>query len=114
VRFALREDIVALRRLIIAEAPRHPELLYDWARRRPEVEFALARAFARQTRRGVLEVPDAVLAAHQFIALVFVEAVTRSFFGARTVPDAEVDEIVDAGVTMWLRCYRADRSADSR
>jgi TetR/AcrR family transcriptional repressor of mexJK operon len=114
VRFALREDIAALRRLIISEAPRHPQLLDEWARRRPEVELALARAIERQARRGVLDVPDASLAAHQFIVLVLVEALMRSFFGTRTLPDAEVDAIVDAGVTMWLRCYRADRSADSR
>jgi TetR/AcrR family transcriptional regulator, mexJK operon transcriptional repressor len=114
VRFALREDIAALRRLIIAEAPRHPHLLDEWARRRPEVELALARAIERQTRRGVLDVADAALAAHQLLLLVLVEALTRSFFGTRTLPDAEVDEIVDAGVTMWLRCYRSDRSPNRR
>jgi TetR/AcrR family transcriptional repressor of mexJK operon len=114
VRFVLREDIAALRRLIIAEAPRHPQLLEEWARRRPEVELALTRAIERQTRRGVLDVADAALAAHQFILLVLMEALARSFFGTRTLPDAEVNEIVDAGVTMWLRCYRSDRSRNTR
>jgi AcrR family transcriptional regulator len=108
-RFALREDIAALRRLVVAEAPHHPELLAEWGRRRPELELALARAIERQTRRGVLDVPDAALAAHQFVLLILVEALMRSSFGARTLSDDELDAIVDAGVEMWLRCYRADR-----
>jgi TetR/AcrR family transcriptional regulator, mexJK operon transcriptional repressor len=108
-RFALREDIAALRRLVVAEAPHHPELLAEWGRRRPELELALARAIERQTRRGVLDVPDAALAAHQFVLLILVEALMRSSFGARTLSDGELDAIVDAGVEMWLRCYRADR-----
>src|SRR4029453_19082308 len=36
-RFALREDIAALRRLVIAEAPHHPELLAAGGRRRPRL-----------------------------------------------------------------------------
>jgi AcrR family transcriptional regulator len=108
-RFALREDIAALRRLVVAEAPHHPELLAEWGRRRPELELALARAIERQTKRGVLDVPDAALAAHQFVLLILVEALMRSSFGARTLSDDELDAIVDAGVEMWLRCYRADR-----
>jgi TetR/AcrR family transcriptional regulator, mexJK operon transcriptional repressor len=108
-RFALREDIAALRRLVVAEAPHHPELLAEWGRRRPELELALARAIERQTKRGVLDVPDAALAAHQFVVLILVEALMRSSFGARTLSDAELDAIVDAGVEMWLRCYRSDR-----
>jgi AcrR family transcriptional regulator len=108
-RFALREDIAAFRRLVLAEAPHHPELLAEWGRRRPELELALARAIDRQTKRGVLDVPDTALAAHQFVLLILVEALMRSSFGARTLSDAELDAIVDAGVEMWLRCYRADR-----
>jgi AefR-like transcriptional repressor, C-terminal domain len=60
----------------------------------------------RQTTRGALDVPGA-LAAHRFILLVLVEALMRSSFGGSALPDAEVDEIVEAGVTMWLRRYRA-------
>ncbi|HEV8459305.1 MAG TPA: TetR/AcrR family transcriptional regulator [Gaiellaceae bacterium] len=108
-RFALREDIVALRRLVVAEAPNHPELVAEWGRRRPELELALARAIDRQSKRGVLDVPDAALAAHQFVLLILVEALMRSSFGAHTLSDAELEAIVDAGVEMWLRCYRAAR-----
>ena len=114
VRFALREDIAALRRLVIAEAPRHPQLLGEWGRRRPELELALTRAIERQTTRGALDVPDAAVAANQLILLVLVEALMRSSFGGRALSDAEVDEIVEAGVTMWLRCYRAHPAISKR
>jgi TetR/AcrR family transcriptional repressor of mexJK operon len=107
VRLALREDIVALRRVVMAEAARHPELRDEWARKRPELELELERAIERQVGRGALDVPDASLAAHQLLHLLIVEALVRSLFRGRTLPDAEIDEIVDSGVTMWLRCYRA-------
>jgi len=106
VRGVLREDIVALRRLVIAEWDRHPELLAEWARPRPALEQALARAIGRQAHRGVLDVPDVDLAARQLTGVVFNEATVRSFFGRRQLSGEEIDGIVDAGVGMWLRCYR--------
>jgi TetR/AcrR family transcriptional regulator, mexJK operon transcriptional repressor len=111
-RFALREDIVALRRLVIAESARHPELLDEWAWRRPRLELSLARAIETQARRGVLDVPDAQVAAHQFVLLVLTEAVTRSGHGLRALSNTEVDEIVESGVELWLRAYRASSRAD--
>jgi TetR/AcrR family transcriptional regulator, mexJK operon transcriptional repressor len=114
VRFVLRDDIAALRRLVIAESTRHPELLDEWAQRRPELEVALERAIERQTKRGVLDVPDAALAAHQFILLVLTEALTRSAFGLRALTDAELEDIVDNGVRMWLRSYRAHPGTSER
>lgn len=104
VRAALAEDVVALRRLVIAESSRHPHLLGDWTQRRPQIEQALSRAISMNQ---TLNVPDADLAAHQLLLLVVVEALTRSLYGLRKLSSAEVDEIVDSGVEMWLRCYRA-------
>ncbi len=105
-RAMMRPEIAGLRRLIIAEGDRHPELLTEWARPRPMFEHALAHAIARQAERGVLDVDDPGLAARQYLMVVLNEAVSRSFFGRRQLPDAELDEIVDTGVEMWLRCYR--------
>jgi TetR/AcrR family transcriptional regulator, mexJK operon transcriptional repressor len=105
-RAMMRPEIAGLRRLIIAEWDREPELLAEWARPRPMLELALARAIERQAARGVLDVDDAALAARQFLMVVLNEAVARSFFGRRQLTDAELDEIVDTGVDMWLRCYR--------
>ena len=107
----MREEIAGLRRLIIAEWGRHPELLKEWARPRPVFELALARIIERQTERGVLDVDDPGLAARQFLMVTLNEAVTRSFFGRRRLPDAEPDELVNTGVDMWMRCYKARPSA---
>jgi TetR/AcrR family transcriptional repressor of mexJK operon len=109
VRFALRDDIAALRRLVIAESARHPDLLKEWAARRPAFELALTRAIERQAERGVLDVADPGLAARQLNLLVLTNAVTRAFFGLRPLTDAEIGEIVDTGVDMWLRSYRRER-----
>jgi AcrR family transcriptional regulator len=107
VRVTLAEDVAALRRLVIAEWARHPQLLADWARPRPQMERALARAIQHQAQRGVLDVPDATLAARQLILLVITESLTRACYGLRKLSKAEADEIVDTGIDMWLRCYRS-------
>jgi TetR/AcrR family transcriptional regulator, mexJK operon transcriptional repressor len=107
VSLTLAEDVAALRRLVIAEWTRHPQLLDDWARPRPQMESALAGAIQRQTQRGVLDVPDAALAARQLMLLIITESLTRAFYGLRKLSKTEADEIVGTGVEMWLRCYRA-------
>ncbi|WP_158578766.1 TetR/AcrR family transcriptional regulator [Spongiactinospora rosea] len=109
VGMVLQEDAAALRRLIIAESGRHPWLLEEWTRPGAVMEQALAEAIIRQAERGTLDVPDAALAARQLILVVIIEALTRTQYGRRALPDAEAAEIVDNGVEMWLRCYR-DRS----
>jgi TetR/AcrR family transcriptional regulator, mexJK operon transcriptional repressor len=106
----LREDVVAMRRLIITEWDRHPELLETWKRPRRDVERALARGIKRQVQRGVLDIEDADRAASQLILLVITESLTRSLYGMRRLSDAELADIVGSGVDMWLRCY-AVRSA---
>jgi AcrR family transcriptional regulator len=106
VRAVLREDIVALRRLVIAERDRHPELLAEWARPRPAIEQALARAISRQAQGGTLDVPDVDLAARQLLGVIFNEATVLSLFGRRQLTDQEIAGIIDSGLDMWLRCYR--------
>lgn len=107
VSMVLQEDAAALRRLIIAESDRHPWLLEEWTQPGAALERALAEAITRQTERGTLNVPNATLAAHQLILVVIIEALVRTQYGRRPLPEAEGNEIVDNGVDMWLRCYRA-------
>jgi TetR/AcrR family transcriptional repressor of mexJK operon len=102
----LREDVVALRRLIITEWDRHPELLEEWKRPRRDLERALTRGIKQQVHRGVLDIEDADRAARQLILLVITEALTRSLYGMRRLSDTELSDIVDSGVDMWLRCYK--------
>lgn len=106
VRGVLREDTAALRRLLIAEWGRHPELLTEWARPRAAFQQALAGAVTQQVQRGVLQVPDPALAARQLIMVLLDEAIVRSLFGQRQLPDGEISELVRTGVEMWLRACR--------
>lgn len=106
VELILAKDINALRRIIIAEQVRHPELAEEWARPRTAFEAVLTQEIEHQVHKGVLEVRDVGLAAHQFVLLTAHEAVQQSRYGMRELSPAEVEKIVDDGVEMWLRCYR--------
>jgi hypothetical protein len=92
--------------VIVAEQWRHPELAEEWARPRPGFETEVVQGIEKYVRAGVLDVPDAALAAHQLILLTAHEAVHRSRDGLCEVTPAEIGRIADDGVEMWLRCYR--------
>ncbi|GAA2084761.1 TetR/AcrR family transcriptional regulator [Actinomadura alba] len=107
-RLNLSEDIAAFRRLVITEQIRHPELMREWRQPRPALELALTQEIERQTGLGTVDVDDPGLAARQLIILIFNEAVERSQYGLRELPEHEIATIVDDGVDMWMRCYRRD------
>jgi hypothetical protein len=79
------------------------QLLEEWGQPRPPLLRALASAIERQVARGVLDVPDADVAAHQLTLLILNDGLARSFFGTRKLPQAQLDAIVDNGVDMSLR-----------
>jgi TetR/AcrR family transcriptional repressor of mexJK operon len=106
-RGALNEEVAALRRLMIAELDRHPQLLEEWAAQGAALRDSLTRAIARQTERGVLDVPDPEVASEQFMLLTAGNALTLATFGVRRLSDAELGRIVDQGIDLWLRGYRA-------
>jgi TetR/AcrR family transcriptional regulator, mexJK operon transcriptional repressor len=106
-RAVLQEDVAALRRVLIAELDRHPELMDEWGVKGLQLRRYVARAFARQVQRGALDVADPDLAAEQLVHLTAGSALSRTAFGARRLSDAEVDQAVDDGVELWLRAYRA-------
>jgi TetR/AcrR family transcriptional repressor of mexJK operon len=116
-RAVLQEEVAALRRVLIAELDRHPELMDEWGAKGLELRRYLARAIERQTERGALDAADPNLAAEQLLHLTAGSALARTAFGARRLSDAEVDQAVDDGVDLWLRAYRAadkPRRAGSR
>ncbi|MGW7075157.1 TetR/AcrR family transcriptional regulator [Streptomyces sp. NPDC054866] len=67
---------------------------------------ALAERFAAFAEAGLLDVPDARLAADQFIALTFNVALNR-FGSANAAEDARVRPLLVEGVRTFLRAYRA-------
>jgi AcrR family transcriptional regulator len=107
VRLFLREDANALRRLVIAEGVRHPEIMAGWAEAGPvRARSLLVRTLAQLAERGRLEVPDPERAAEQLALLVTNPAYNRSVLGTVALSDAEVDDIVVPNVRMFLRAHR--------
>lgn len=106
----MQPRILQLRRLVISEAARFPELgrtFYEQGLERT-VE-ALASTFAALAARGLLVVPDAQVAATQFNWLIMSGPMNRAMLlGQDVTPDgAELDRWVDEGVRTFLAAYGA-------
>ena len=69
-------------------------------------DAALAERFAAFAAAGLLDIPDARLAADQFIALTFGVALNR-FGSANATEDTRVRPLVVEGVRTFLRAYQA-------
>lgn len=103
---ALVRDVVALRRIVIAERARDPELLDAFAKPRSAFDQVFVEGIQERVRLGVLDIDDPALAARQFLALTVQEALIRSEFGTRELAPDEIEQIANDGVQMWLRAYR--------
>jgi TetR/AcrR family transcriptional repressor of mexJK operon len=109
-----REDLSALRRLIIAEIAHHPQLRLVWAQGGPlRLMIRLVGYFARETERGRLDVQKPERAARQLIALLTSEAHDVSVYGTLPLSASQIDAIVDENLEMFLRAY-APVSSDKR
>lgn len=102
-------DVVRLRRLVIAEADRFPDVARAWFERGFEAMLGtLGAALHRLAERGLLRrLDDPRLAAYQLAALVMYQPMNQAMFaGTEAIPDAaELDRLVDSGVTVFLARY---------
>ena len=108
LRSVLAEPVVQLRRLIIAEAGRVPELAALYYEHAPERTLAaLASTFARLQGRGLLRAPDSRTAAEHFAFLVVGPSIDRALFfgGPQTLSDLAVDHHVAQAVRVFLASY---------
>ncbi|OYO11084.1 TetR family transcriptional regulator [Enemella evansiae] len=98
----------ALGRLINAEATRDPEVFRSVRRAgyQPIVD-ALAGKLAMLGNAGLLDLPDPVLAAKQFFALIHAELPDLTALGTQQASDRAVRTAVEAGVATFLRAYAA-------
>lgn len=106
----LQEHVVQLRRLVVGEANRLPELAALYYERAPDrMLSAFADCFARLHQRGLLEVPEPAIAAEHFAFLVVGRCIDRALFcGGPTVESAvDVDHQVRSGVRVFLAGYRS-------
>ena len=104
----LQPHLMQLRRLVIGEAGRFPELGRAFYERGAGRTMAtLAESFERLTARGLLKAPDPQLAAAHFNWLVMAAPVNRTMLlGDDAIPTAaELDRYAEGGVTAFLAAY---------
>ncbi len=104
----MQPRLMQLRRLVIAEAGRFPELGRAFYERGPGPTMeALAVAFERLAKRGVLRLEDPLLAAAHFNWLIMSAPVNQAMLlGQDQIPAAaELDRFADAGVRAFLAAY---------
>lgn len=104
--------LIQLRRMIIGEATRFPELARTWWENGPKRGHAtLAERFQRAAERGHLRLADPLLAAQHFNWLVLsIPLNTVMFLGDQaTFTTAELNRVADEGVRVFLAAYGPDR-----
>ena len=111
----MQPRLMQLRRLVIGEANRFPELgraFYDRGAGRSTA--ALAAAFERLTARGLLRARDPELAAAHFNWLVMAAPVNRAMLlGDDAIPTApELDRYAEGGVRAFLAAYARPHGSD--
>ena len=108
IKFVVRPEVLRLRRLVIGEAGRYPELARTYHERVPQkVYLALATLFRDLSHQGQLRIDDPVLAAHHFAWLTIGKDLDHGMFfdPAERSAGAELDGTADAAVAAFLRAY---------
>jgi TetR/AcrR family transcriptional repressor of mexJK operon len=103
----IQPQVLQLRRLVIGEAGRFPELAQAYYARVPERVFAtLAAGMQQLGERGLLRVGDPQLAAHHFVWLVLATPLDKAMFcGDAVFTPAELEAVADTGVQAFLAAY---------
>ena len=108
-RTVLIGPVVPLRRLLICEARRFPDLAQEYYQRAPgRVMDALAEALRRYHEQGRLRVEDPVRSSEQFAFLILGASLDRALFSpTNDRKDASlIEERARAGVELFLRAHR--------
>jgi TetR/AcrR family transcriptional regulator, mexJK operon transcriptional repressor len=108
----VRPEVLRLRRLVIGEAGRFPEL----GRAYWEQAFALgvsqlASGLESLTQRGLLRIEDPELAAAQFAGMVLWVPANRTLYGAGELSEAEIERYASAGVRTFLQAHAASAAS---
>lgn len=112
----MQPPLVALRRMLIGEAGRFPELAATWYREGPERSCRVFAAwFTRLAERGLLRVDDPWLAAQHFNWLVLSIPLNRAMAAPLEPPPYTADELdrfADDAVRVFLAAYGAAAADD--
>ncbi|RZS34861.1 TetR family transcriptional regulator [Herbihabitans rhizosphaerae] len=110
----LQPRVLALRRLVIAEAFRFPELGQAFFDQGPgRTMNGLAARFAELAREGRLHLDDPPAAASEFNWLVMAAPINEAMLlGRTTFPAADLAVIADRAVATFMRAYGRSRHTD--
>lgn len=114
IQVVMRPQVLQMRRLLIGESARFPELARAYYEKAPErVLTALAPELKRLHDRGLLTVADPDLAARHFAFLILGTPLDKAMFVGDdtgfTVED--LDRMADDGVRVFLAAYRPAESS---
>lgn len=106
------DDVLRLRRLVIGEVDRFPQLGHLWHRLGPSwFNTEMVAVFEHLIERGVLRMDDPDLAAQQLTALtVGVPQLIRTFQPDVPLPAETVRHMVESGITVFLAAYAVPAS----
>jgi TetR/AcrR family transcriptional repressor of mexJK operon len=110
IRTVSRPEVLRLRRLVIGESGRFPEVARAYYESVPQRMYdALSDLMSDLAARDELRIQDPALAAHQFAWLILGLPIDRGMFlGPEDVmTDDELDRIADAAVSAFLAAYGA-------
>jgi TetR/AcrR family transcriptional repressor of mexJK operon len=109
LRAVLQEPVVQLRRLVVGEANRVPELAELYYHQAPARTLAaFADCFETLHRRGLLDVSEPALAAEHFAFLIVGRSIDQALFhgGPQVLGGIDVERHVRAGVRVFLAAYQ--------
>ncbi|MBB5956882.1 AcrR family transcriptional regulator [Saccharothrix tamanrassetensis] len=99
--------LIRMRRVVIGEADRFPDLARTWYSSGPERGYErLAHRFAQLTDQGRLNTPDPLPAAQQFVWLALSVPLNKAMFDPEPYPVDELHRFADEGVRTFLAAYR--------
>jgi TetR/AcrR family transcriptional regulator, mexJK operon transcriptional repressor len=106
----MQPHLVRMRRILIGEADRFPELAAAWYARGPERAHATFAAwFTGLAERGLLHVPDPLLAAEHFNWLILSIPLNRAMFSDVEEPSDRLEYYADEAVRVFLAAYAVPR-----
>lgn len=102
----VRQDGLALYRVLVPVAPRFPHLGAIFYTEGPEIGRQTFSAYLREAeRRGRLRMPDPELAAEQFVSLIRGDLDLDSTLMRAPRPAEHIDALVEGGVHLFLCAY---------
>ena len=108
VTLVTQPHLIQMRRMIIAEAGRFPELASTWHRAGPERGHAkLAGQIEQLAQRGLLQVADPLLAAQHLNYLILSVPVNEAMFTGRDQPYSrrQLQHYADEAVRVFMAAY---------